>query len=134
MNIGEVLEQKHTHTHTHTESVSHCSSGVPAWKEKRDVAKSSENLQPYGPCVICGICETFRCSPGNTVFISFTAKWAITHSLCSVLSNVISFSELSQFIRCDSTVSPVCDRLNYNNNSNSSSLFSPRCSSANHAG
>lgn len=47
------------HTHTHTESVSHCSSGVPAWKEKRDVAKSGEYLQPYAPRVISGISETF---------------------------------------------------------------------------
>lgn len=55
---------------THTESVSHCSAGVPAWKEKRDVAKSGEYLQPCAPCVICGICESFWCSLGKCVFSS----------------------------------------------------------------
>ncbi|MEQ2180396.1 hypothetical protein GOODEAATRI_000865 [Goodea atripinnis] len=30
-----------------TESVSHCRAGVPAWKEKRDVAKSGDYLLPY---------------------------------------------------------------------------------------
>ncbi|XP_029963416.1 cytoplasmic polyadenylation element-binding protein 3 isoform X4 [Salarias fasciatus] len=39
MNIGEVLGQKKKKNSS--ESVSHCSSGVPAWKEKRDVAKSA---------------------------------------------------------------------------------------------
>lgn len=52
---------------THTDSVSHCSSGVPEWKEKRDVAKSGEYLQPYAPCIICGIYESFRYNLGKCV-------------------------------------------------------------------
>lgn len=75
---------------THTESVSHCSSGVPEWKEKRDVAKSGEYLQPYAPCIICGIYESFWYNLGKCAF-PFSAKWVITRSLCSCLAPLTSY-------------------------------------------
>lgn len=87
MTVGEVLQQKHSLNQFHIGA-----SEFLCWKEKRDVAKSGEYLQAYAPCIICGISESLCYSLGKCFLLFFfSAKWVITHSLCSCLVPLTSY-------------------------------------------